>query len=130
MLSISVEHLAASAKSCPKPDEIFSDIFSGGNFGTKDSDRYAQIKYITDRKDGSVDRKNPILQVFKTLTEKTRREVKFVKEHPVLLPFGVVFTSAKYLFLVATRKRKADSLKTINDAKHRKDIYSEFKLFE
>ena len=111
-------------------DELFSDIFSGGNFGTKDSDRYTQIKYIADRKDGTVDRKNPILQVFKTITEKTRREVKFVKEHPVLLPFGVVYTSAKYLFLVATKKRKGESLKTINDAKHRKDIYSEFKLFE
>ncbi|MBO5321644.1 MAG: nucleotidyltransferase family protein [Clostridia bacterium] len=111
-------------------ENVFSDIFSGGNFGTKDADRYTQIKYIADRKDGSVDRKNPILQVFKTLTEKTRREVKFVKEHPVLLPFGVVYTSAKYLFLVATKKRKADSIKTINDAKHRKDIYSEFKLFE
>ena len=131
-----IEHLGCEKKAWvgevekTLSDEIFQDIFSGGNFGTKDSDRYAQIKYIADRKDGSVDRKNPILQVFKTLTEKTRREVKFVKEHPVLLPFGVVFTSAKYLFLVATRKRKADSLKTINDAKHRKDIYSEFKLFE
>ena len=62
--------------------------------------------------------------------EKTKQEVKFVKEHPVLLPFGVIFTSVKYLFLVATKKRKADSIKTITDAKHRKDIYGEFKLFE
>ena len=111
-----IEHLGCEKKAWAEnvekelSDEIFSDIFSGGNFGTKDSDRYAQIKYIADRKDGSVDRKNPILQVFKTLAEKTRREVKFVKEHPVLLPFGVVFISAKYLFLVATRKRKGDSL--------------------
>lgn len=111
-------------------EDLISDIFSGGNFGTKDMDRYTQIKYISNRKEDSVDGKNPILQVFLTLKEKTKREVKFVKEHPLLLPFGMVYSLGYYLFLVATKKRKGDSLKTLIDAKHRKDIYSEFKLFE
>lgn len=136
LTAVSIEHLGCEKKAWVGVvekellDDLFADIFSGGNFGTKDADRYTQIKYIADRKDGSVGKKSPILEVFSTLVEKTKREVKFVKEHPVLLPFGVIFTSVKYLFLVATKKRKADSIKTITDAKHRKDIYGEFKLFE
>ncbi len=111
-------------------NDLISDIFSGGNFGTKDTDRYTQIKYISDRNDHTIDKKNPISQAFFTLKEKTKRNVKFVEKHPLLLPFGMVYTLFNYLFLVVTKKRKGDSLKTLSDAKHRKEIYSEFKLFE
>ena len=134
--ALSVEFLGAEPKSFVGEvdkdylKELISDILAGGNFGTKDTDRYTQIKYISDRKEGSVGEKSPVLQVFSTLKEKTKREVKFVKEHPVLLPVGMVYTLFYYLFLVITKRRKGESLKTLSDAKHRKDIYSQFKLFE
>jgi hypothetical protein len=134
--ALSVEFLGAEPKNWTGEvdkdylNDLISDIFSGGNFGTKDTDRYTQIKYISNRNDRTIDNKNPVLQVFLTLKEKTKREVKFVKEHPILLPFGIIYTLVKYLFLVATKRRKGDSLKTLTEAKHRKCIYSQFKLFE
>ncbi len=134
--ALSVEFLGAEPKNWVGEvdkdylNDLISDIFSGGNFGTKDTDRYTQIKYISNRNDRTIDNKNPVSQVFLTLKEKTKREVKFVKEHPILLPFGIIYTLVKYLFLVATKRRKGDSLKTLTEAKHRKCIYSQFKLFE
>ena len=134
--ALSVEFLGAEPKNFVGEvdkdylNDLISDIFSGGNFGAKDTDRYTQIKYISNRNDRTIDNKNPVSQVFLTLKEKTKREVKFVKEHPILLPFGIIYTLVKYLFLVATKRRKGDSLKTLREAKHRKCIYSEFKLFE
>ena len=135
LTAVSVEFLGAEPKNFVGEvdkgylEDLISDILAGGNFGTKDADRYTQIKYISNRNDRTIDNKNPVSQVFFTLKEKTKRNVKFVEKHPLLLPFGMVYTLFNYLFLVVTKKRKGDSLKTLSDAKHRKDIYSEFKLF-
>ena len=135
LTALSVEFLGVEPKSWIGEvdkgylNDLISDIFVGGNFGHKNKDRYTQIKYISNRNDRTIDNKNPVLQVFLTLKEKTKREVKFVKEHPLLLPVGMVYILFYYLFLVATKRRKGESLKTLSDAKHRKDIYSQFKLF-
>lgn len=111
-------------------DSIVFDILNGGNFGTKDADRYNQIKYISDRKEGTTAKKNPILQLCASINEKTKKEFKFVNKSKLFLPIGWLFTVCKYLYLVIVGKRNLDSMSTINSAKQRKEIYNEFKLFE
>ena len=111
-------------------DSIVFDILNGGNFGTKDTDRYNQIKYISDRKEGVEAKKNTISQLFDSINEKTKKEFTFVNKSKLFLPIGWIFTVCKYFYLVVVGKRKIDTISTINGAKQRKEIYNEFKLFE
>lgn len=111
-------------------DSIVFDILNGGNFGTKDTDRYNQIKYISDRKEGTTAKKNPILQLFASINAKTKKEFKFSNKSKFFLPLGWICTVCKYLYLVVMGKRRLDTVSTINSAKQRKNIYDEFRLFE
>lgn len=111
-------------------DSIVFDILNGGNFGTKDTDRYNQIKYISDRKEGVAAKKNTISQLFVSINEKTKKEFTFVNKSKLFLPIGWIFTVCKYFYLVVVGKRKIDTISTINGAKQRKNIYDEFRLFE
>ena len=111
-------------------DDIITDILNGGNFGFKDTTRYSHIKYIGDRNNKTVSRKNPIFQLFDSLNAKTKSECNFVEKHKILLPIGWVATLCKYIGLVISGKRKYDNFVTINNAVKRKNIYREFNLFE
>ena len=103
---------------------------TGGNFGYNDKDRYRQIKYITDREQGAVSEKSPLLQGFGSINAKTKQENRFFREHPIFLPVGWLVTVCKYLWLVLTGKRRTDTLKTVKAAQERKNIYNEFALFK
>lgn len=109
---------------------IIVDILNGGNFGLKDPERYSQIKYISNRKNGTVGKKIPILQLLSSINAKTKKEFDFVNMSKLLLPIGWLFTVCKYLYMVITGKRSLDGISTINSANNRKNIYNEFHLFE
>ena len=81
-------------------DGIVTDILNGGNFGVKDTNRYSQIKYISDRQEGSVSKKNIILQLFSSINAKTKKDYVFVNKSKLLLPFGWLFTICKYFYMV------------------------------
>lgn len=111
-------------------EEIIADILNGGNFGMKDADRYNQIKYISDRKEGTTAKKNLILHLFVSINEKTKKEFKFVNKSKFFVPIGWLFTVCKYLYMVIVGKRSFDNASTIAGAKQRINIYNEFKLYE
>ncbi len=111
-------------------DGIVEDILNGGNFGNKDVSRYNHIKYISNRKNGLMAKKSPILQLFVSINEKSKKNFPFSKKSKLLLPIAWIFTVCKYFYLVVIGKRSIDTFSTINKAKQRKDLYSEFKLFE
>ena len=111
-------------------DGMIADILNGGNFGYKDKERYSQIKYISDRQSGETAKKSPVLQLFSSINQKTKKEFKFVNKSKFLLPIGWIFTVCKYLYLVIMGKRTLDGASTIMAAKQRKAIYDEFKLFD
>lgn len=111
-------------------DGMITDILNGGNFGYKDADRYSQIKYISDRKSGEKAKKSPVLQLFSSINEKTKKEFKFVNKYKFFLPIGWCCTVCKYFYMVIMGKRKLDGISTITGAKQRKEIYSQFRLFE
>ncbi len=109
---------------------IITDILNGGNFGFKDTDRYNQIKYISDREDGTTSKRNPVLQALYSINAKTKKDFAFVNKIKVLLPLGWVLTIFKYLYLVLMGKRSLDNASTIKGAQNRKNIYDEFKLYK
>ncbi len=131
-----IKHLGCDAKEWAGQatddllDGMIIDILNGGNFGYKDAERYSQIKYISDRKVGSTAKKNSILQLLSSINDKTKKEFKFVNKSKLLLPIGWVCTVSKYFYMVIMGKRRLDNVATITGAKQRKEIYSQFKLFE
>lgn len=109
---------------------IITDILNGGNFGFKDTDRYNQIKYISDREKGTTSKRSSVLQALYSINSKTKMDFDFVNKIKVLLPLGWVLTIFKYLYLVLVGKRSLDNASTIKGAQNRKNIYDEFKLYK
>lgn len=112
-------------------DGLMNDILSGGNFGTKDMNRYREIKYITDRSEGTVGKSGLLSQGFKTMNAKVRRDYKTLGKYKALLPVGYLAEGGKYIGLLLTGKRKSSHTKQMfKEASERKRIYSSLNLFK
>lgn len=110
---------------------LMNDILSGGNFGTKDMNRYREIKYISDRSEGTVGKSGILRQGIKTMNDKVRRDYKTLGRHKLLLPLGYFAESCKYIGLLLTGKRKSTGTKQMfREAAERKKIYSSLYLFK
>ncbi len=110
---------------------LMNDILSGGNFGTKDMNRYREIKYISDRSEGTIGKSGILRQGFKTMNDKVRRGYKTLGKHKALLPIGYLAEAGKYIALLLTGKRKSSGTKQMfKEAADRKRIYSSLKLFD
>ncbi len=112
-------------------EALMEDILNGGNFGFKDMNRYREIKYISDREDGTVKHDGIISQGFKTLNRKVYDRFQVVDKYRVLLPIGWVLEILKYFGLLISGKRKSTDTKSmLKEAKKRKKIYSSLELFD
>lgn len=110
-------------------EALLADILSGGNFGTKDMNRYREIKYISGGQN-SVDHGGIISQMFKSLNRKVYSNYKLIDRYKILLPFGWVIEGAKYIKLLATGKRKSSNTKEmLKEADKRKKLYNKMELF-
>ena len=124
------------AVECHKLDDVtleglMNDILSGGNFGTKDMNRYREIKYISDRGERTVSSDGIIKQGFKTLNKKVSEDYKTIGKHRFLLPIGYIAEGGKYIGLLITGRRKSSGTKQmLKEAAQRKKVYSSLQLFE
>ena len=110
---------------------LMNDILSGGNFGTKDMNRYREIKYISDRGDRTVSSGGIIRQGFRTMNQKVCADFKTIGKHKILYPVGYFAEGGKYLGLLITGKRKSSNTKRmLKEAAERKKIYSSLKIFQ
>ena len=112
-------------------ESLMNDILSGGNFGTKDMNRYREIKYISDRSEGTVGKSSILRQGFKTMNAKVRRNYKTLGKHKALLPVGYIVESGKYIGMLITGRRKSSNTKQmLKEATERKRLYSTLNLFK
>lgn len=110
---------------------LMNDILSGGNFGFKDMNRYREIKYISDRSEGTVGRSGILRQGFKTMNDKVRRDYKTLGKHKALLPVGYLAEGGKYIALLLTGKREFSGTKQMfKEAAERKKMYNTLNLFQ
>ena len=110
---------------------LMNDILSGGNFGTKDMNRYREIKYISNRGERTVDNKNVVDQVFGTLNQKVYSDYPVIEKRKALLPIGWIAEGGRYAGLLITGRRKSKGTSAmLKEAAKRKDIYSKMELFE
>lgn len=109
---------------------LMNDILSGGNFGTKDMNRYREIKYISGG-EKTINDNGVAAQAIHSLNAKVYANHKLIKIAKVLLPVGWVIEGAKYARLLVTGKRKASSTnKMFKEATERKQVYSALRLFK
>ena len=110
---------------------LMNDILSGGNFGTKDMNRYREIKYISDRGEHTVSSGGILLQGMRTMNQKVRADYKTIGKHKILYPIGYIAEGGKYLGLLITGKRKSSGTKQmLKEVAERKRIYNSLQLFE
>ncbi len=111
-------------------EKVTVDIFAGGNFGAKDSERNVQGISISNRgKDGIKKRKfgQLIISVNEMgKTEYPRMGKLLFFKHFCFIPLGF-----RYFFRVITGKRKnLRFFSNMKQAEERKKIYEQFQLFE
>ena len=109
---------------------VIKDIFAGGNFGKKDEKRKDQAFAISDRgKDGV--NKSTLLQFVKSVNNAAKVQFPFIKKHKILPPVGFVAFIFRRGYRVLKGTRKMPRFKgVIKGANARKEIYSQFRLFE
>ena len=105
-----------------KQDQVFladfmDDILSAGNFGRKDSGRYAGLNLSTGEPRVS------------SLAQMTMKRYKIVQDHKILLPGAMVVHGCVYFFERITGQKKWVTLKNLSDGENRNKLYKEFKLF-
>lgn len=107
-----------------------NDIFSGGNFGSKDKERANQGIAISNRgKDGM--KKPALLQAIHSANMVANTEFSVLRKVKILQPFGWILIGTRRLYRVATGKREMIHVKKLfNEAEKRKSIYRQFQLFE
>lgn len=112
-------------------DKLAADIFSGGNFGHKDSQRINQAKLMTDDESGTVDGKNMLAQLFFAVNKKAKDAMPVCKRFKVLLPVAWCYVCIRHIIRIATGKRpKINVNAMISGAAERREIYKQFHLFE
>ncbi|MBR1482589.1 MAG: nucleotidyltransferase family protein [Ruminococcus sp.] len=112
-------------------EAVMEDILSGGNFGKKDMNRYREIKYISNRGEGTVDNKNVLRQGIFTLNQKVYRDYHWIDKRRLFLPVGWIAEGGKYIGLLITGKRKnQNTAAMLKEASSRKELYSRMRLFE
>lgn len=112
-------------------EDMILDIFAGGNFGYKDSERMNESRLITDHSKGAVDDTGFFRQLCNTMNTTARLHLPITKRFPILLPIGWLYVGVRHIFRVMIGKRpKINPAKMVKGATERKKIYLEFHLFE
>lgn len=110
---------------------LMSDIFKGGNFGVKDSNRINQAKLITNSHKASVDDTGLLKQLIHTMNEKAKIAMPIIKKVPVLLPVGWIYAGGRHLLRIRRGSRpKIDVSDMVRGATERRELYKEFRLFQ
>lgn len=111
-------------------EAVIEDVFAGGNFGCKDSQRINQAKLMTNKKRGTVDETSFLMQFAHTMNEKARLGMPACQKWPVLLPAGWLFVGIRHLLRILTGKRpRIDVGEMVSGANERRWIYKHFSLF-
>ena len=111
-------------------DQLIADIFAGGNFGRKDTERKNEAKLLSVRAQRSSADHGIIVPLYINLADKARKEIAICDRIPILVPFGCVYILFRHFNKIRTGKKpKIHVTKMIHGVNKRADIYREFKLF-
>lgn len=110
---------------------ILLDIFSGGNFGVKDSSRLMESKLLRDEQTREIDEKSRARHIVRFLNRKARLALPASQKHPILLPVGWLIVGGKHFRHKKRTGEKSVSLfRVAQSAKERERLYKQLRLFE
>jgi hypothetical protein len=111
--------------------QLLVDIFSSGNFGQKNVDRSHEYLLISSKNEKGIKEKSMITQWFLSMNRIVYVHWPFAKKIKLILPFGWLFFSLRYVVRSLAGKRPKIRIKSIlKEAEQRKDFYSDLELFE
>lgn len=109
---------------------LISDIIEGGNFGKKDKERYSQGNIISNKGEDGISKNMPA-QFITWANSVIETKWPKAKKIRILIPLGWIIFGGRYAVRMFFGKRKnIVSKKIIVKAKSRKEIYSNFGIFE
>ncbi len=133
---VSIKYLGADEKSWAIAEEdvvdaLMEDIFTGGNFGKKDSDRALQTMLISDRGKDGVGKTSMVSEFLRSGNGIVYHNWPKSKTNKLLLPFGWVYFGTRRIFREMTGKRKkTDVRKLVDGAAERRRLYEQLHLYE
>lgn len=137
LTQLSMKYLGCAEKKwCGEADddyleEMMADIFAGGNFGIKDTNRINQAKLLSNAGKGSVDGTSFLKQFILTMNEKARMGMPVAVKFSVLLPVAWIYVGVRHIVRIKQKKRPNINVKDmVIGAADRKEIYRKFCLFE
>ncbi len=111
-------------------EQVMDDIFSGGNFGSKDKNRSVEGMSISNRgKNGLGSSK--FIQLISSAHKAGQVRYPKMAKIPVIKYFCIIPLGFRYIFRVITGKRKRlKFMGSMKQAEKRKQLYKNFHLFE
>lgn len=111
-------------------DAMIEDIVGAGNFGRKREDG-RDSKLIGNVSSGGVSRRSMLGQLFRYMSEDTKKHWPAARKCKLLLPIGWICYAGRYLVRMARGERKMINVRVlVGNARNRKSLYSQLKLFE
>jgi hypothetical protein len=110
---------------------MIQDIFEGGNFGCKDSQRVHETMIISNRGKNGVGHSSMLRQFFSSMNHIVYLNWPISVKAKVLLPLGWFFYGGRYMIRVLIGKRKGINItKMVSSAMERREIYKDLHLYE
>lgn len=117
-------------KDLPLARELLLDIFSGGNFGVKDEQRFFEGLFISERGRKRI-RHNRAVQAVLSANRIVYSHWPFARKLPVLLPAGwIFFFVRRYRRTLTGERKKIHYLAAYQKSAGRKKLYQRLRLFE
>lgn len=111
---------------------LMEDIIAGGNFGSKDPQRFYEGLFISNRGKGGV-KNNRLQQGIQALNRITRQEYPALGSHALLLPVGWCVSMGRYLKNNIKRRKNGKKIDTFDAYKKsapRISLYQRLDLYE
>ena len=115
---------------------LMQDIVGGGNFGRKDRQRAYEAKFLSKsgEKDRKSDRKHSrITEAIRSVDRDSRERWPIMKRVPLLLPFGWIYATFRYLRNNRIRRKKGrqiDLAQAYKNSERRQELYQALRLYE
>ena len=112
-------------------DSLLEDIFAGGNFGSKAPERQNEAYIISTRGKEGVGKKGVLSQFVTSMNNVVKTHWKASEKNPLLLIPGWFYFGGRHAIRIMKGERKKVHLhKMVSEAKSRRNIYSQMKLYE
>ena len=109
--------------------ELIYDVFEGGNFGYKNPEE----RYMSDilvKREGQ-EQKGAVSRGISNFKSRINTSMPSTKKHPALIAVAPVYIPVRYIYRVATGKRKkVNPIKMVQKSSKRRALYDQFEMFK